>query len=118
MSYPVKQKRALIHAHAATVFEDVCRAQVPGAQRYWESGVEFDLVAPDPLDADRLVVAEVKWRRVTAAERRRLLATLAARWSRSTIGARHPHARFEVMDASLFDDATRHSRGRTSRRNG
>ena len=68
-TYAAKEKRTLIHDHAATVFEDVCRARVPGAQRFWEGNLELDLVAPDPDDRQRLLVAEVKWRRLTAAER-------------------------------------------------
>ena len=43
-TYTATQKRKLIHDHAATVFEDVCRARFPGAQRYWESNLELDLV--------------------------------------------------------------------------
>jgi AAA+ ATPase superfamily predicted ATPase len=72
-TYAATQKQKLIHDHAATVFEDYCRTRYPGAQRYWESRVEFDLVAPDPEDARRLLVAKVKWRRLTAAERRQIL---------------------------------------------
>jgi len=102
MSYPVRHKRELIHGHAAAVFEDACRARHPGAARYWESGVEFDLVAEDPDEPGGLLVAEIKWRRVPAAERRRLIDSLAARWSQSAIAARHAPVRFEVMDASLL----------------
>ena len=61
-TYTPAQKRKLIHDHAATVFEDHCRERFPGAQRYWESGVELDLVAPDPDNDKGLLVAEVKWR--------------------------------------------------------
>ena len=49
-TYAAEQKRKLIHDHAATVFEDFCRARFSGAQRYWERGVELDFVAPDPED--------------------------------------------------------------------
>lgn len=111
MTYPAKQKRALIHAHAAGVFEDVCRARVPGAQRYWEREAAFDLVGTDPLDDGRLVVAEIKWRRVAAAERRRILESLAARWARTTIGQRHPRVRFDVIDAGVLRDLGRKGRG-------
>lgn len=47
-AYSTAEKRKLIHDHATTVFEDVCRARLPGARRYWEGKVELDLVAPDP----------------------------------------------------------------------
>ena len=57
--YSAAERRALIHAHAASVFEDVCRARVAGSRRYWESNAEFDLVGPDPDDAEALLVAEI-----------------------------------------------------------
>lgn len=59
-TYTTTEKRTLIHGLAATVFEDLCRARFPVAQRYWEGNVELDLVAPDPDDRRRLLVAEVK----------------------------------------------------------
>ena len=107
LSYPIRQKRELIHAHAASVFEDVCRAQYPGAGRYWESGVEFDLVAEDPDDPGGLLVAEVKWRRVPAAERRRLLERLAAAWRASALATRYSRVRFDVIDAGRISEMTR-----------
>ena len=101
-TYTPAQKRELIHAHAATVFEDFCRARFPGAQRYWEPRVELDLVAPDPDSPKRLLVAEVKWKRLTAAERKELLRQLEGKWSRCSLRARHPQARFEVLDAGIL----------------
>ena len=67
-----------------------CAGRVSGAQRYWESNVELDLVAPDPDDAERLLVAEVKWRRLTAAERKNVLRQLESKWSHCSLSARHP----------------------------
>lgn len=112
LTYPARHKRELIHAHAATVFEDICRARVPGAARYWESGAEFDLVGIDPEDAGGLLVAEIKWRRVSAAEHRRLLDGLQARWARTAIAARHPRVRFDVIDAGALHVIGRAARGR------
>lgn len=99
-TYGKVQKQKLLRDHAATVFEDVCRARFPGATRYWEPGVEFDLVAPDPLASGRLLVAEVKWRRLSAAERKRVRRELERKWSRCSLQARHPSVRLEVLDAS------------------
>lgn len=104
-SYQTAEKRKLLHDHAATVFEDVCRARFPGAQRYWEGSLELDLVAPDPEDHQRLLVAEVKWRRLTAAERRNVLRQLESKWSRCSLRTRHPNVRFEVLDAGSLTGA-------------
>ncbi len=97
-------KGKLIHDHAATVFEDHCRARFPGSRRHWEPGVEFDLVAPDPEKAGRLLVAEVKFRRLAARERDSLLRDLQARWARSSLRPKHPRVRFDVLDAAILRD--------------
>jgi AAA+ ATPase superfamily predicted ATPase len=101
-TYAATEKRKLIHDHAATVFEDVCRARFPGAQRYWEGNVELDLVAPDPDDRRRLLVAEVKWRRLTVTERKNILRQLESKWSQCSLRARHPNVRLEVIDATML----------------
>ena len=101
-TYAATEKRKLIHDHAATVFEDVCRARFPDAQRYWESNIELDMVAPDPDDAKRLLVAEVKWRRLTTAERKNVLRELESKWSRCSLRTRHRKVRFDVFDASAL----------------
>lgn len=101
-TYPAAEKRKLIHDHAAAVFEDFCRARFPGAQRYWESDVELDLVAPDPDDPQRLLVAEVKWRRLAVAERGNVVRQLESKWARCSLRARHPKVRLEVLDASVL----------------
>lgn len=49
-------------------------------------------------------MAEIKWRRVAAAERRRILESLAARWARTAIGAQHPGVRFDVIDAGMLSE--------------
>jgi hypothetical protein len=101
-TYAATEKRKLIHDHAATVFEDACRARFPGAQRYWEGNVELDLVAPDPGDRRRLLVAEVKWRRLTVTERKNVLRQLESKWSHCSLRARHRNVRFDVFDASIL----------------
>jgi AAA+ ATPase superfamily predicted ATPase len=101
-TYTAAEKRKLVHDHAATVFEDVCRARFPGAQRYWESNLELDLVAPDPDERRRLLVAEVKWRRLAVAERKNVLRQLEGKWSRCSLRARHPSARLDVLDARVL----------------
>jgi AAA+ ATPase superfamily predicted ATPase len=102
-TYTLPEKRRLVHEHAASVFEDFCRARVPGAGRYWEGGVEVDLVAPDPQVADGLLVAEVKYRLLSTRQRRQILEALAAKWASATLSARHPRVRFEVFDASVLE---------------
>ncbi len=101
-TYAAAQKRKLIHDHASTVFEDHCRALFPGSQRYWEPGVELDIVAPDPDDRKRLLVAEGKWRRLSVAARRVALRRLESQWSRCSLSASHRKVRFDVLDARIL----------------
>jgi uncharacterized protein len=104
-TYTATEKRKLVHDHASTVFEDLCRARFPGAQRYWEGDLEFDLVAPDPDNRRRLLVAEVKWRRLTVAERKNVLRQLESKWSRCSLRAHHPNVRLDVLDASVLGES-------------
>ena len=101
-TYGVPEKRKLLRDQAATVFEDMCRARFAGAQRYWESNVELDLVAPDPDDRQRLLVAEVKWRRLSVAERSHLIRQLEGKWARCSLRARYRNVRFAVFDEAIL----------------
>ena len=98
-TFDAEQKQKLIHDHASTVFEDACRSRYMGGSRYWEKDIEIDIVAKDPQDAKGLVVAEVKWRKLTAAERRNVMSQLQQKWSRTALSHKNPQVRFEVMDA-------------------
>ncbi len=99
-SYPEEKKHLLVHGHAASVFEDWCRSRHPGASRYWDKSVEIDLVAPDPVDPSRMVVGEVKWKRLTRAERKGVLHDLERKWFSSPLCVRQPAPRFVVFDAT------------------
>jgi hypothetical protein len=98
-TYPAEKKRQLIHAHAASVFEDWCRSRHAGAGRYWEKNLEIDLVCPDPSAAGRLLVGEAKWTHLSPSGRADVLRGLEAKWSRCAQARKHPDVRFEVFDA-------------------
>jgi len=104
-TYSTDEKRKLVHDHAATVFEDLCRTRFPGAQRYWERDVELDLVAPDPDDRKGLLVAEIKWRRMSGRERANALRQLQTKWTRCSLHERNSRVRFEVLDATFLATA-------------
>jgi AAA+ ATPase superfamily predicted ATPase len=98
-TYSRSEKEKLIHDHASTVFEDYCRSQHPSAARYWEANVEFDFVREE---GKRAVVSEVKFKRLIAAERRRLENHLAAGWQRSALAKRFRTVAFEILDLSVL----------------
>jgi len=98
-AYSRSEKEKLIHDHAATVFEDFCRTQHPEAARYWEGNLEFDHVRQE---RGRAVVSEVKFKQLSAAERRHLANHLADGWQRSALARRFKEVSFEILDASIL----------------
>jgi AAA+ ATPase superfamily predicted ATPase len=100
--YSLRDKAKLLRDHASTVFEDFYRGLFPGARRYWESDLEFDSVreGPDSAGTTRLMVSEIKWAVLTAAEREKIGARLAEAWTRSALRDRYKQVGFEVIDAS------------------
>lgn len=89
------QRLELLQLHASIQWERFCRACFPGAARYWLGDIELDVVAPRPRQ--RLLVAECKWRRVSAAEERRLLANLRERFMATPLRARYPAVDFRIF---------------------
>jgi hypothetical protein len=91
-----------VRDHASTVFEDFYRGLFPGASRYWEASLEFDSVreAPGAAGASRLIVSEVKWTVLSAADRAKISTRLAECWARSALQGRCKEVDFEVIDAT------------------
>lgn len=115
-TYSIEEKRRLIHEHASTVFEDYCRGLHPDSARYWEGDLEFDLVRADHGATHRMIVSEVEWKRLSAAEHGRILKELEEKWRRSGISKKFSNVAFEVLDAGILADARpeRSSRPRAS----
>lgn len=100
--YDTKEKAQLLDEHASTVFEDLCRREHPGAARYWEGEMEFDIVR-EQRQADgtnALVISEVKWQRLPQAEKERIGRRLRQAFERSKLAGRKESTLFEVLDAS------------------
>jgi AAA+ ATPase superfamily predicted ATPase len=98
-TYSVEEQKKLIHDHASVIFEDWCRGLYTDAARYWEANAEFDFIREDK---GRLIVSEVKFKRLTASERKQILARLEESWRQSHIGKRRGDAEFEVIDLSIL----------------
>ena len=94
-TYGRAEREKLLDDHASTVFEEQLRARTPDGARFWEGDLEFDLVHRDGKD---LVVSEVKWASLDAAERAATLDDLQRRFSRSSLAGRFERVRFEVLD--------------------
>jgi AAA+ ATPase superfamily predicted ATPase len=98
--YEAAEKVQLLHEHAATVFEDYCRRQHPDAARYWEGNSEFDFVRREK--PSRVIVTEVKWRLLPAAEKTRIKESLKEKWNKCALAGRCPSVEFEVLDAKVL----------------
>ena len=98
-TYSPAEKEALIHQHASTVFEDYCRNQHPGAERYWEGNLEFDLVREE---SGGVIVSEVKFKRLSSVEKHKLETHLAAGWQRCALRKRFIKVGFEILDVSVL----------------
>lgn len=108
-TYDRAAKAELLSAHYGAVLEDWVRSVHPGARRYWDGVVEFDMVREERHGGgSRLVVSEVKWR-ASPAETQRLRAQLAARFERSPLARTHRDVRFEIIDASELPRLARFS---------
>lgn len=98
--YEPAEKARLLHEHAATVFEDHCRGQHPDAARYWEANLEFDFVRL--AKPGQVIVTEVKWRLLTAAERAKTKEAMKEKWSKSVLSSKYSSVEFEVLDAEVL----------------
>ena len=103
--YNEEQKNLLIHEHTGTVFEDYWRILFPGSSRFWERDIEFDLVSFSLHNPKELIVAEVKWKKLTQKEKETILSQLSYKWQQSRLSQKYPKVRFHLFDqASLGID--------------
>ncbi len=98
--YDQAEKAGLLHKHTATVFEDFCRSRHPEAARHWEGTLEFDFVRQE--EPGRLIVTEVKWRRLSRVEKARVEEHLKENWRASNLSRKHQAVEFEVLDAAML----------------
>jgi uncharacterized protein len=101
-NYSRTEKLTLLRDHAASVFEEFCRQEHPGACRYWEKDLEFDFVRTevDTTGREFIVASEVKWKKLSVRERTGLLKSLEEKWNRSSLSRHYKNVSFEVIDAT------------------
>lgn len=107
--YDEQEKTKLLHDHASMVFEDFCRQEHPDAARYWKGDLEFDFVRSERRESRRqqLIVSEVKWKRLSTAEKGQLEKHLAEVWQRCALRGRNQDVVFEVLDADVLKQVRR-----------
>jgi hypothetical protein len=80
-----------------------------GGRFGWESNLEFDSIhsVSDASGRQRLIVSEVKWKRLTTSERTEITQRLAQTWAKSALHNRYPYVDFEVIDATVLKTVRR-----------
>ncbi len=73
-------KDQIISTHSGRVFEQFVRDSLPGAQRYWNSNTEIDLVLSSGKEC---IIGEIKWAKLAKGETSKLLATLQRKLTNS-----------------------------------
>ncbi|MFC1522765.1 ATP-binding protein [Elusimicrobiota bacterium] len=91
-----RKKGELLEMHASRQWEVFCRRSFRGSSRYWESGVEIDLVAATG-EKGHYLVAECKWSQLTESAKRSMLADLKARFLKTRLGRRAHSAQFKIL---------------------
>lgn len=81
-----KEKAVRLHLHTSHQWEQFCRRYYAGS-RYWERQVEIDLVAYRK-EMGRHLVAECKWKLLTASEETQLLDDLRLRYFKTRLSHR------------------------------
>jgi len=90
------EKQAILNRHVSQHWENFCRKAAPGSCRYWEAGVEIDLMGYPKMGKVPLV-AECKWRALTPGQEKVALNDLRARFASTRLSRR-----FKKVDFRLF----------------
>jgi len=99
---------SLLNQHASTVFEDYCRSLRPGSKPYWEKNIKLDGVQEISSSSAKkqLWVGEMKFKRLSPAEKAGLQKNLERRWQATKLAAHWPPIHAEILDVSaLLHDA-------------
>ena len=96
--YPLEKRNLLIHQHSALVLESCYRECFLDGERYWEKGVEFDVVRYNPQELSALIVTELKHRTLSDADRIRIEYACRQRFQISRLSKKFSLARVEVLD--------------------
>jgi uncharacterized protein len=97
--YSKKTKQHIVHSHAAVALEKEYRALFPDAARYWEGqDIEFDCVRHIDESMKRIILSEIKWKRLNKQTRTKLTKDLQEKYTASSLAKKYAHADFEILD--------------------
>lgn len=96
--YSEEEKRKLIDDHASKVFETSFRESYPSSSRYYEGHIEIDSI--HFVAKDRIQVSELKYRTLSAQERKTILQETQKKFANSKIGKKW---KTEDVDIKVID---------------
>jgi len=91
-----KEKQAILNQHAGQQWEIHCRKQFEDSGRYWEKGIEIDLIAYDPR-TKKTIVGECKWKKISTREKKQLLIQLKQNFEKANLKRKPKEVQFEIF---------------------
>lgn len=92
----IKEKKQAISLHASRILERSIRDSVPGAQRYWESNLEWDSVHVDT--GSSIIIREIKASRLSTKEKGALKQEIHNQFKASALRGTFQLKRVEILD--------------------
>lgn len=89
-----QEKKLILDRHTSHQWEVFCREAFAGSSRYWEAGVEIDLVAETKNGP---LIAECKWDTLTEKKERALLDDLQRRFGSSGLSGKLKNPIFRIF---------------------
>ncbi|MBF0440848.1 MAG: ATP-binding protein [Oligoflexales bacterium] len=83
--YKDDMKLKIIQDHASLMFEKDFRSLFRDASRYWESEIEFDSVRYADESEDKIIVSEVKFKKLSSREKKNILDTTFEKFQKSQL---------------------------------
>ncbi len=91
-----RDKEIFLTQHTSRQWENYCRSQYPGANRYWEGNIEIDLVAR-MTEKEEYLVAECKWKKLDEREETSLLADLKVKFQNTRLAKKIRSVKFKIL---------------------
>lgn len=100
------EKQEILNLHVSRQWENFCRQIHPGAGRYWEAGMEIDLVFYDKKSKTH-IIGECKWKLRSPHHRQLLLEGLQDRFGNSRLSRVLKKVQFKVFSQEDLSSLSR-----------
>ena len=94
--FGLKEKEAILNQHVSRQWENFCRQACPGSKRYWEGGIEIDVVY-NPKRRKHPLIAECKWAQLSSNQEKALLKDLQERFHKTQLSRKLGRVDFRIF---------------------